>query len=234
MQSEPQSTLCVPMRATYSVSIARPKLVVGSRHVHEKHGLGTVTEVKSNGDVTVHFDESDASHTYQVSSQYKLQPMAAERASTRLSLISAKSEIVVELNETVQHTFDRHRNVILRNDPLAHHEQLSILQSGSAVGGDSWSSLQFNYNDRRKSVVVTLVIQGELGQDRAMVTFEARGGAGICRALIHGGCGMVGNYRGYHSSVDDDGKLDWFFGPISERTRFTEYFVQSSCVPRLG
>ena len=216
------------MRATYSVSIARPRLVVGSRHVHEKHGLGTLMEVKANGDVTVHFDESETSHTYQASSQYKLQPVAAERAPSRLSLVHAKREIVVTLNDTVNDTFDRNRNEILRHDPLAHHECLSILQSGTPVGGDAWSSLQFNYNDRRKSVVVTLVLQGELGQDRAMVTFEARGGAGICRSLMHGGVGMVGNYRGGAVSASEDEKLDWFFGPASERVRFTEYFVQSS------
>lgn len=69
----------------------------------------------------------------------------------------------LDLNETVRDVFARHGAAILGNDVLGQHEKLSVMQGGVDVLSDSCSSLQYNYDERRKLAVVRLVAEGEGG-----------------------------------------------------------------------
>ena len=92
------------------------------------------------------------------------------------------------------------------------------------VSGDSWSSLQYSYDARRKLALVSLVAEGEDGADHATLTFQTSCADRICPALLHGGAGAVGNYR-----ADHDRGLDWLLDdPSSRPLAFREFFVQSS------
>ena len=61
--------------AEYIVSVSRHKVTVGSSFIHEKHGLGKLSEITQNGDFVMIFDSGD-SHTYQPKSIYKLRPVS--------------------------------------------------------------------------------------------------------------------------------------------------------------
>ena len=98
------------------------------------------------------------------------------------------------------------------------------MQGGVDVLGDSWSSLQYSYDARRKLALVSLVAEGEDGADHATLTFQTSCADRICPALLHGGAGAVGNYR-----ADHDRGLNWLLDdPSSRPLAFREFFVQSS------
>ena len=98
------------------------------------------------------------------------------------------------------------------------------MQGGVDVSGDSWSSLQYSYDARRKLALVSLVAEGEDGADHATLTFQTSCADRICPALLHGGAGAVGNYR-----ADHDRGLNWLLDdPSSRPLAFREFFVQSS------
>ena len=292
---KPGSQQKLKVQGGTSCSIARMRLSVGTRLKHETKGLCTLIEVRFDGSWSVRLDVSGTVHTYKPSSQHKLKvdrgPVApadvtiseddsycpGERvvhskhglgvvmhrlpddrlnvafddgqyhlykaASVALKLTRAPVDapapppqrgrfglqgviFELDLNETVRDVFARHGAAILDNDVLGQHEKLSVMQGGVDVLSDSWSSLQYNYDERRKLAVVSLVAEGEGGADRATLTFQTSHANRICSALLHGGAGAVGNYRAEH-----DSSLDWLLGePEGEKrpVAFREFYVQSS------
>lgn len=61
-------------RMEFTCSVSRQKVHVGCQFLHEKHGLGTLTEIMPNGDQCISFVNGEM-HTYQPKSLYKLRPI---------------------------------------------------------------------------------------------------------------------------------------------------------------
>ena len=202
----------------------------GERVVHSKHGLGVVIHRLPDGHLSVNFDDGQH-HVYnQASVAQKVThapadaPQPPRRA--RLGLQGYDKGVVfeVDLDATVREVFAKHGAAIFGNDALGQHAQLAVMQGGVDVLGDSWSSLQYNYDARRKLVTRSLVAEGVDGAEHATLTFQTSRADRFCPALLHGGAGAVGNYR-----ADRDRGLGWLLDdPTSRPLAFREFFVQSS------
>ena len=198
----------------------------GERVVHSKHGLGVVMRRLPDGRLSVAFDDGQH-HLYKPASVAQKMTRAPADApqQPRRGLLGSRGVVFeVNLNASVREVFAQNSAAILGNDALGQHAQLAVMQGGVNVLSDSWSSLQFNYDTRRRLAVVSLIAEGEDGADRATLTFQTSRADRICSALLHGGAGVVGNYRAEH-----DRGLNWLLGdPATRSLAFCEFFVQSS------